>query len=62
MSKPFEPEELDYRIKNALKHTRLLEENRELREELLGKFRFDNIIGTSPCLKTLLEKVASRQL
>jgi DNA-binding NtrC family response regulator len=58
LTKPFEPEELVYRIKNALKHTKLLEENRELREELLGKFRFDNIIGTSPCLKTLLEKVA----
>ncbi|HEY7745946.1 MAG TPA: sigma-54 dependent transcriptional regulator, partial [Desulfuromonadales bacterium] len=58
LTKPFEPEELVYRIKNALKHSRLLEENRELREELIGKFRFDNIIGASPCLKTLLEKVA----
>jgi DNA-binding NtrC family response regulator len=58
LTKPFEPEELVYRIKNALKHTKLLEENRELREELLGKFRFDNIVGASPCLKTLLEKVA----
>jgi DNA-binding NtrC family response regulator len=58
LTKPFEPEELVYRIKNALKQTRLLEENRELREELIGKFRFDNIIGTSLCLKTLLEKVA----
>lgn len=58
LTKPFEPEELVYRIKNALKQTKLLEENRELREELLGKFRFDNIIGASPCLKTLLEKVA----
>ncbi len=58
LTKPFEPEELVYRIKNALKHTRLLEENRELREELIGKFRFDNIIGTSACLKALLEKVA----
>jgi DNA-binding NtrC family response regulator len=58
LTKPFEPEELIYRIKNALKHSRLLEENRELREELAGKFRFVIIIGTSPCLKTLLEKVA----
>ena len=58
LTKPFEPEELVYRIKNALKQTRLLEENRELREELSGKFRFDNIIGASASLKTLLEKVA----
>jgi len=58
LTKPFEPEELVYRVKNALQQTRLLEENRELRQELLGKFRFDNIIGTSATLKELLERVA----
>jgi DNA-binding NtrC family response regulator len=58
LTKPFEPEELVYRVKNALRHTRLLEENRELRQELAGKFRFDNIIGASAGLRTLLEKVA----
>ena len=57
LTKPFEPEELLYRIKNALKHTQLLEENRELREELVGKFRFDNIIGSSEGLKEILSKV-----
>src|SRR5512136_3336441 len=55
LTKPFEPEELLYRVKNALKHTQLLEENRELREELVGKFRFDNIIGASEGLKAVLE-------
>ncbi|MBI1920802.1 MAG: sigma-54-dependent Fis family transcriptional regulator [Geobacter sp.] len=57
LTKPFEPEELLYRVKNALLHTKLLEENRELREELAGKFRFDNIIGASEGLKGVLEKV-----
>ena len=57
LTKPFEPEELLYRVKNALKHTQLLEENRELREELVGKFRFDNIIGASDGLKAVLERV-----
>ena len=57
LTKPFEPEELLYRVKNALQHTRLMEENRELREELVGKFRFDNIIGASSCLKELLARV-----
>jgi len=57
VTKPFEPEELLYRVKNALQHTKLLEENRELREELVGKFRFDNIIGASESLKGVLEKV-----
>jgi DNA-binding NtrC family response regulator len=57
LTKPFEPEELLYRVKNALKHTQLLVENRELREELAGKFRFENIVGASEGLKTVLERV-----
>ncbi|MFA7537218.1 MAG: sigma-54 dependent transcriptional regulator [Desulfuromonadales bacterium] len=56
LTKPFEPDELLYRVKNALQHTELLEENRELRQELSGKFCFDNIIGATAGLKTLLEK------
>ncbi|MDT8440510.1 MAG: sigma-54 dependent transcriptional regulator [Desulfuromonadales bacterium] len=58
LTKPFEPDELLYRVKNALQHHRLVEENRELKEELSGKFRFDKIIGTSVAIKALLERVA----
>jgi DNA-binding NtrC family response regulator len=57
LTKPFEPEELLYRVKNALKHNSLLEENRELREELVGRFRFDSIIGASDGVKSMLERV-----
>ena len=57
LTKPFEPEELIYRVKNALQQSRLLEENRELRLELKEKFRFDNIFGASSGLKSILEKV-----
>jgi DNA-binding NtrC family response regulator len=57
LTKPFEPEELLYRVKNALNQKQLLVENQELREELAGKFRFDNIIGVSDTLKTVLERV-----
>ncbi len=57
LTKPFEPEELVYRVKNALQQSELLEENRELRAELEGKFRFDRIIGASSGLKSVLEKV-----
>ena len=57
LTKPFEPEELLYRVKSALKHTELLAENRELRESLAGRFRFDNIIGAATSLKPLLAKV-----
>ena len=58
LTKPFEPEELLYRVKNALKQTELLEENQELRQELVGKFRFDNIIGATTGLRPLMETVA----
>ncbi|MDW7644130.1 MAG: sigma-54 dependent transcriptional regulator [Desulfuromonadales bacterium] len=57
LTKPFEPEELLYRVKNALKQTELFEENQELRKELVGKFRFDNIIGATTGLRPLMETV-----
>jgi len=55
LTKPFEPDELIYRVKNALQQSKLLEENRELRRELEGKFCFDKII-TSGALKHVLVK------
>jgi DNA-binding NtrC family response regulator len=58
LTKPFEPDELTYRVKNALQHHDLVEENRELREELSGQFTFENIIGASAAIRALLEKVA----
>jgi len=57
LTKPFEPDELLYRVRNALSHRQLLAENRELKQELAGRFNFDTIIGTSPALKNLLDKV-----
>lgn len=57
LTKPFEPDELVYRVKNALQQRQLLEENRELRAELKEKFRFENIIGACDGLKSVLERV-----
>ncbi|MBN2332116.1 MAG: sigma-54-dependent Fis family transcriptional regulator [Deltaproteobacteria bacterium] len=65
LTKPFEPEELLYRVKNALKQTQLLEENHELKKKLAGTCSFDNIIGSSQSLKKILEtvrKIAVRDL
>jgi DNA-binding NtrC family response regulator len=58
LTKPFEPDELVYRVKNALHQQQLLEENRELRAELEDKFRFENIIGACDGLKSVLERVS----
>ena len=57
LTKPFEPDELVYRVKNALQQRQLLEENRELRAELVNKFSFENIIGSCDGLKNVLERV-----
>ncbi len=63
LTKPFEPEELLSRVRNALRQTELLAENRELRQELAS--RTDTIIGESPKLRAVLEmasKVAARDI
>lgn len=57
LTKPFEPDELLFRVRNALSHNELLEENQHLREELAEKFNFKSIIGASNSLQRLLEKV-----
>ncbi len=57
LTKPFEPDELLYRVRNALNHNQLLAENQQLKEKLAGKFNFDNIIGASSILQQLLDKV-----
>ncbi|PLX89019.1 MAG: sigma-54-dependent Fis family transcriptional regulator [Desulfuromonas sp.] len=57
LTKPFEPDELLFRVRNALSHNQLLTENQQLRQELTEKFNFDTIIGASTSLQQLLQKV-----
>jgi len=57
LTKPFEPDELLIRVRNALSHNQLRNENQELRKKLKNKFDFDKIIGTSRILQQLLDKV-----
>lgn len=63
LTKPFEPEELLSRIRNALRQTELIKENRELKEELAAWQ--GSIVGNSPHLLNILEtarKVAIRDI
>ncbi len=63
LTKPFEPEELLYRVRNALRQNELAEENRGLREELAGRGSFGAIVGSD--LLRVLEtgrKVAGRDI
>ncbi len=57
LTKPFEPDELLYRVRNALNHNELKTENKQLKEKLAGQFNFDTIIGASTILQQLLDKV-----
>ncbi|MBL0090468.1 MAG: sigma-54-dependent Fis family transcriptional regulator [Ideonella sp.] len=51
LSKPFDPDELSHVVERALEHRRLLQENRKLKTEVSAKFRFENIIGSSPAMQ-----------
>jgi DNA-binding NtrC family response regulator len=61
--KPFEPEELLSRVRNALRQSALLAENQDLKDELAA--RFGTLVGASPSLLSVLEiarKVAARNI
>jgi DNA-binding NtrC family response regulator len=58
LTKPFEPDELIYRVRNALQHHELVDENRQLKEELSCQYEFDQIIGHSKAISQLLEMVS----
>lgn len=63
LTKPFEPEELLHRVKNALRQTELAAENEELKVELAGADPAHLMIGASPALHSVMEtarKVAAR--
>lgn len=57
MTKPFNLDELIAISERALKHEHLLEENRLLKQQIHQKYRFENIIGSSPEMMKVLELV-----
>jgi DNA-binding NtrC family response regulator len=61
ITKPFDMDELKVVVKKALERRRLIDENRELRQQLKTRYRFDNIIGVSSAMQEvfrLVERVA----
>lgn len=59
--KPFDFDDVLYKIKRLMRHKELILENLALRREVEHKFDFSNIIGQSPQMKQvfrLIEKVA----
>ena len=58
ISKPFEPDELKLVVQRALERRRLLQENLSLKSEVSSKYRFENIIGSSPQMQAVYRLIA----
>ncbi len=58
IGKPFKEEEILAVVDKALERSRLLADNQRLRSEVLGRYRFDNIIGVSPPMQQLFQVMA----
>lgn len=56
--KPFELEEMNVLVEKALKHTRLVRENRSLKEELQGRYEFQNIVGRSRSMQDVFNLIS----
>jgi DNA-binding NtrC family response regulator len=58
LPKPFDPDELRLVVERALERQRLLQENLNLRSEVSSKYRFENIIGSSPGMQGVYRFIA----
>ena len=59
LPKPFDPDELNTLIRNAVRQRQLANENVQLREKVRELSRLDEIIGNSPQMKKVFELVHS---
>ena len=57
LTKPFQFDAIQMIIQNAMERRRLKRENRQLKEELKERAAFSQIIGTSPPMQKVLERV-----
>jgi DNA-binding NtrC family response regulator len=55
--KPVDPDDMSHLIRNAVEQRRLFYENRQLRTHIEGISFSDEIIGESPAIKRVMEKV-----
>ena len=58
LAKPFDPDELRLVVDRALERSRLLRENVRLRAEASSRYRFENIIGSSPAMQAVYRLIA----
>src|SRR5450759_4447643 len=58
LSKPFDPDELKHVVDRALERRQLMQENSKLKTEVSSKYRFENIIGSSPPMQAVFGLIA----
>jgi len=58
LPKPFDPEELEIVVARAFERRQLLQENVNLKHEVSARYRFENIIGSSPPMQAVYRLVA----
>ncbi len=58
LPKPFDPDELRLVVERALERRRLLQENLSLKTQVGAKYRFENIIGSSPRMQEVYRLVS----
>ncbi|MFH1011264.1 MAG: sigma-54 dependent transcriptional regulator [bacterium] len=59
VSKPVDPDDLTHTIRNALEKRRLAQENIQLKQRIEDLTMPDEIVGTSPQIKRVLEMIAT---
>ncbi|MCD6580511.1 MAG: sigma-54-dependent Fis family transcriptional regulator [Desulfuromusa sp.] len=57
ITKPFNIDRLKIQIAKALEKSQLVLENKYLRQQLQGRYRFDNIIGTSQAMQQVFRRM-----
>jgi DNA-binding NtrC family response regulator len=57
VTKPLNFEKLKLLVAKALEKSRLVAENQYLRQQLRGKYKFDNIIGNSPAMQQVFRRM-----
>ncbi|MDE3035728.1 MAG: sigma-54-dependent Fis family transcriptional regulator, partial [Nitrospirota bacterium] len=58
LSKPFIVDEIRLVVRRALEHKHVLRVNQALREKLRDRYRFDNIVGSSPGMVAVYKMIA----
>jgi two-component system response regulator AtoC len=58
LSKPFIVDEIRLLVRRALEHKQVRTENQALREQLRDRYRFDNIVGSSPAMVGVYKMIA----